>query len=392
MTMSNETFSNNLINSTIYYLLNFEKFKTFQQAARQAAINNNFQIVLFSDDFNTLFSVETRHLTTIEEAIKSSFSQIKDREQKGVQVDVDGVTTYWGPCIIKGRKYYLMLVDNDKNYTQEEIVKLAEIIELAMGMWNFIPLRDPSIEIIRALKRGNKELAASLAAEMKLDEGKIVAVFAISGVKEKLAQKLWAEFSASQGITAITNVEQDEIAGIIISSPELVPYDADNWYAFGEKVFKEGKGRVMHVRGIRSLEEACNGFRLIAETEAFTSMVFPLKHSFTRYELTFVSNCLGACMAGGQQKKNCLNLIKPITGRNDLKAKQLIQTIEVFMLDAGLSTADTAAILEVHANTVQYRLKKVREILGIDITSNTVLPSLMTALAITRIEKEAGPF
>ena len=33
-----ETFSNNLLNGTIYHLLNFEKYSNFQQAAKQAAI------------------------------------------------------------------------------------------------------------------------------------------------------------------------------------------------------------------------------------------------------------------------------------------------------------------------------------------------------------------
>jgi len=390
--MSSETFSNNLINSTIYYLLNFEKFKTFQQAARQAAINNNFQIVLFSDDFNTLFSVETRHVATIEEAIQSSFNQIADREKKGVEVDVNGVSTYWGPCIIAGHKYYLMLVDNDKNYSQEEIVKLAEIIELAMGMWNYVPLRDPSTEFIRSLRRGNKELATTLANEIKFDENDIVCAFAIVGIKSKNAQKLWADFSAQQGMTSIITIEQDEIYGVILRSPELVEYNADNWDKFGDLLFKETEARVMHVRGLSSIEEACNAFRLIAETDAFAPLIFPFRHSFTRYELTFVSSCLNTCVTGGIQKRNCLNLIKPILARNDLKAKQLKQTIEVFILDAGLSTGRTAEILDVHANTIQYRLKRVRDILGIDITSNTVLPALMIALAISRIEKEAGPF
>jgi len=390
--MSSETFSNNLINSTIYYLLNFEKYKNFQQAARQAAINNNFQMVLFSDDFNTLFSVETRHLTTIEAAIQSSFNQISDREEKGVKVDVDGISTYWGPCTVAGNKYYLMVVDNDKNYTQDEVLKLAEIIELAMGMWNFVPLRDPSTEFLRALRRGNKELASTLAGEIKLDESSIVAVFAISGIKNKSAQKLWADFSAEQGMSAVINIEQDEIAGIILNAPELKPYNADNWAEFGEKMYKACGAKTMHVRGVYSIEEACNAFRLIAETEAFAPLVYPCKYSFTRYELTFVSNCVNVCMTGGVQKKNCLSLIKPIASKNDLKAKQLKQTIEVFVLDAGLSTVKTSEILDVHANTVQYRLKRVRDILGVDITSNTVLPSLMVALAISRIEKEAGPF
>ena len=48
--------------------------------------------------------------------------------------------------------------------------------------------------------------------------------------------------------------------------------------------------------------------------------------------------------------------------------------------------------MDVHVNTVQYRLKRIREILGADITSNTIVPGLMMALAVQRIEKEAGPF
>ena len=64
-----ETFSNSLINNSIFHLLNFEKYSNFQAAAREAAINNNFQLVLFSTDFNTVFSVETKHNTSIEEAV-----------------------------------------------------------------------------------------------------------------------------------------------------------------------------------------------------------------------------------------------------------------------------------------------------------------------------------
>ena len=68
------------------------------------------------------------------------------------------------------------------------------------------------------------------------------------------------------------------------------------------------------------------------------------------------------------------------------------ETLEVFVLDAGLSSSKAAKLMDVHVNTVQYRLKRIREILGADITSNTIVPGLMMALAVQRIEKEAGPF
>ena len=65
-----DNFKNSLINNTIYHLLNFEKHKTFQAALREAAVSNDFQVVLLSKDFNPILSIETRQKTTIADAIR----------------------------------------------------------------------------------------------------------------------------------------------------------------------------------------------------------------------------------------------------------------------------------------------------------------------------------
>ena len=63
-------FKNSLINNTIFHLLNFEKHSSFQQALHEAAVNNDFQVVLLSEEFNPVFTVETRHQATINEVIR----------------------------------------------------------------------------------------------------------------------------------------------------------------------------------------------------------------------------------------------------------------------------------------------------------------------------------
>ena len=93
-------------------------------------------------------------------------------------------------------------------------------------------------------------------------------------------------------------------------------------------------------------------------------------------------------MNGGTVKKNYLDLIKPFRDAKDTKSRQLMETLETFMLDSGLSTAKTARLMDIHANTVQYRLKRIKDVLGVDITANTVVPGLMMALAVYRIENE----
>ena len=203
-----ENFSNSFLVNTIYYLLNFEKYANFQDAVRQAAINNNFQIVLFSSDFNTIFSVETRHKTTIEDAVHARIEQGMDSEVTGARVDVNGVVTYWGPVNIDSKRYYMMLVDNENTYSQDDIAKLAEIIQLAIGMWNYVPERDATAELIRAVRRGNRSLVNALLEEIGIAERDLEGVFYIPGFKKDDAIKAFSDFQEKYDLRLLMLFEQ----------------------------------------------------------------------------------------------------------------------------------------------------------------------------------------
>ncbi len=63
-----------------------------------------------------------------------------------------------------------------------------------------------------------------------------------------------------------------------------------------------------------------------------------------------------------------------------------METLETFVLDAGMNSSSTASFMGIHTNTVQYRLKKINDVLGVEITGNRVIPSLTIALALRRLE------
>ena len=87
-------FKNSLINNTIFHLLNFEKYGSFQQALHEAAVGNNFQVVLLSEEFNPVFTVETRHQTTINEAIRQGKEVALNPGNLYSLIEIDGVLTY----------------------------------------------------------------------------------------------------------------------------------------------------------------------------------------------------------------------------------------------------------------------------------------------------------
>ena len=387
-------FTNQLLINSIYHLLNFEKYPNFPTAAREAAISNNFQIVLFSTDFNPVFSVETRHIASIQDAIRKGIEIDIQHSSENTKALVEGVTTYWGPIHLHGVKYYLMLVDNEDYYKQDDIIKLAEIIELAMGMWNYSPERNMTAEFIRAIRRGNAQLAANLMDEIGIKESELLGVYLIPNAQRDEALKILADQEAKYGGKALRVVETNEVAGIILAANLKQEFGEPEWKAMAKSMADQaGAPKTFHVMGTKTVEDLCSAFKLVNETEAFVQLIFPQKHSFSKYELALANNCVNICMNGGSVKKYYVDLIAPLkTETTDIKSKQLTETLECFMLDSGMNAAKTAKLMKIHANTVQYRIKRIREILGVDITANTVVPGLMTALAVSRIEKEVKSF
>lgn len=387
-----DSFKNGLINNTIYHLLNFEKHNDFRLALKDAAISNEFQVVLLSKDFNPILTVETRQRTTIADAIR--MGKEKDVEKNSIYtfIDVNGVLTYWGPITINGEKHFLFIVDNEDNYSAGEITKLAEIIELAMGMWKFTPERDVRAEFLKALVRNNKSLAYSLKDEMNILSEDVLSVFYAKGINTQQARHILSEFETREHMEIMRIEEDDETYGLIMKMPGRRSSDTNPKLAALQLFdhLKEGSKtvRIFHATGIDGIEGAVDAFRLIGETWTFVESVFPYKRVFTKYELALVINCINLQVQGGHLKKNYMDLLDPFyreMGEN--KARQLLETLETFVLDAGMNSGKTSTFMGIHTNTVQYRLKRINEVLGAEITGNRVIPGLTMALALKRLER-----
>ncbi|MBQ8151188.1 MAG: PucR family transcriptional regulator [Firmicutes bacterium] len=382
-------FGNSLISNTVFHLLNFEKHSNFQSALREAAINNEFQVIILSEEFNPILTVETQHRTTIAEAIK--LGKERNVEAAGTaytMIDVNGVLTYWGPVEISGDKYYMFIVDNEDSYTAGEITKLAEIVELAMGMWKYTPERDAKAEFIKALMRGNKSLAYTLKDEARISGDDIISVFFCKGVDKDVETQAFIDFEKEEDLNVMRITEGDETYGMILTYEEDARHtDKGSCFKLFDKLKESRSSRVCHITGLNGIEGAGDAYRLISESWSFVQNVFPHKRIFTKYELTLVSNCINIQIQGGFVKKNYMELLEPFKDAGENKGRQMLDTLETFVLDAGMNSSRTAEFMGIHSNTVQYRLKKINELLGVEITGNRVIPGLTMALALKRLER-----
>lgn len=386
-------FDNRLINNTIYHLLNFEKYSSFQIAIKEAAINNGFQVVLLSEEFNPVFSVETKKDATISDAVRLGRERELGKSQVYQLINVNGVLTYWGIVNLNRNNYFLFIVDNDDNYSSEEITKLAEIIEIAMGMWKFTPDRDAKSEFIKTLIRGNIGLAYSIREEADVMPEKILSVYYAKNIDASHSNKVKDEFESNNLLNILSLEEEGDTYGILFTGDAVENSEEQNskeiCNSFYERLKESSKGiRIFQCTGLDGIEGAGEAFRLINETWTYVENIFPYKRVFTKYELALVANCTQLQSQGGYLKKNYMDLLEPFKREmGEKKAKQLLETLETFVLDAGMNGANTAEFLGVHVNTVQYRLKRINEVLGAEITGNRVIPGLTMALALKRLEE-----
>ncbi|MBQ3965091.1 MAG: helix-turn-helix domain-containing protein, partial [Firmicutes bacterium] len=106
-----------------------------------------------------------------------------------------------------------------------------------------------------------------------------------------------------------------------------------------------------------------------------------------RYELALARSAAVIQEQDPVQRQEYSAWFDPFKDLTPAKRRQFLETLEVFVLDAGRSTQRTAELLGVHTNTVQYRLHRVEEKMGINLLQGPGAPGLVLALALRRLRK-----
>lgn len=377
-----------LIQNTIFHLLNFERYNSFPDALRGAALANDFQMILLSTDLHPVFSVETRHRTTVGAAVRVSKDCLVDgSEQLYVRIDVNGIITYWGMVQVQGQPYRMFLVDNEDVHTAADMTRLGKLVELAMEMWHFSPEQDARSEFLRALRRSNAAQAYSLRAEAGIDPAQIRGVFLVRGDTEA-ASPLLASLEEA-GVTVLRTKEDEELYGILLCGRD-VPEELSAVSAV-YNAYRPGEGTsVFQVSGVRGPEGAGDAFSLIQEAREAAALIWPRKAVFGRYELALARSAAVINEQDPVQRQEYAAWFDPFRSMTPARRRQLLETLETFVLDAGQSTQQTAALLGVHANTVQYRIHRAEEKMAIDLLQGPGAPGLALALALRRLGKASA--
>jgi hypothetical protein len=161
--------------------------------------------------------------------------------------------------------------------------------------------------------------------------------------------------------------------------PEDLPEALDSLFQEKKIPAKLVSVKIISITQIRSL------YLSIQQGWDYVNKIFQKRRIYNQFDVDFANYCREIISQGKEIIEHKLGILHPLNVEKEIQRKELMHTLEVFMLDTCLNIADTADAIYVHNNTVKYRIKKIREILGQHIFELPASFYLQTAVALSRI-------
>ncbi|MGL5348022.1 MAG: PucR family transcriptional regulator [Peptostreptococcaceae bacterium] len=190
------------------------------------------------------------------------------------------------------------------------------------------------------------------------------------------------DYYKNNNITAYTSIYKDAIVVLISRKSKLAQDDVEKLWTYIQDGYNNPI--IVQIEELNSLKEIVNMHNLYISTIKEAKSVFRTKDILNKHELLFVEQSINMLKVGSQNIKYYMSLINKIE-RSDTN---LYETLEKYLIDYNSNITLTSENMFLHKNTIQYRLNKIKEILGNNVFEFPIINQLIMVIAIKRIQNK----
>lgn len=393
-----------LLNEIIYEFSKAEiEQQSLQYAVQLIAQKLSCGIIIFNSNLNPLLlsNVPNSVYYTLDGTIRNLLNQGTYTYNKygkfNIRIEEKSITVYNTPIQIEKHSYmYLYIIDYNNNIYNTALEEIAELIKLCSSIWRYNPIEEAESRLVQTILNKDSMLVNLIANKFNICTANICGFLQI---KHKLSSLSLLELQdisrklknnmENLSIRILSNEQQDCIEMILLKKKE--GNNIDNPMLFDEiikatcKVVTESNLIMIIILDIMGLEQFYEEYRYIKRAGDVAQLVYPYKRNLTKYDIRFAEYCLNLTSKHNGELIKFKELLKPLSEYDLTHTSNILETLAVYILDTGLNTQQTARILFLHPNTVQYRIKKAESILKANISYTLLLLMLSVALGIYRI-------
>ena len=266
----------------------------------------------------------------------------------------------------------------------------AEVVRLALNLWSRKHAEVAWRELVRAILQDEPDKMRRLARIFHIDVKSLHAMWILSGSpapaewgKDRLLPELTRFLSAYSASVLMERYEDSFV--IFTGNPDSFAE---------EEAMCAGIWNCLEAHGLYGVAMTfCRNLDTTVDVrEAFlehlnyredAGKIFPRRREIRLEELRFAHRCRETVRAGEKALEEAMKILRPLSRARE--GKELVKTLQAFLLDAGSGTKRTAELLFVHVNTIKYRIQRCSELLGLRIGQEPETMSLYFAAALQRL-------
>lgn len=311
------------------------------------------------------------------------------------RIRLDGKEVYIAYAVVRpehASQLHLFAVDEQNLITHEHVSRAAELIALFMNISNYAPEETTPEMIIRSIILNEQLRVRELSAKHRIDTNKIQEMWVLNGKRSigdygqkrmlgQVAEEVRNIFR-EKGRWVLTDLYQSSVI-ILFQSAAYAEFDEE---LEGELVQQLSTGgyslNLIKCTNISSIQNIQDAYQLIETYFDTAQLIYPTKSVFDLYDLHFAERLKGLADSG-QTLPRQMYALQPICQNTNYS--MLLETLAAYLLDADQNLTRAARILNLHKNTVRYRMKQIRDNYSCDITRMPLASELYEAVALQRL-------
>ena len=268
----------------------------------------------------------------------------------------------------------------------------VELVQLCVNLWSEKHDRIVIGELVRAILQDEPMKMRRLADIFNVDVASINSMWLISGETQEDREKLAAlvevviRDSEVYSTPSIADIYDGELVLFLIG-----PDSIQDVKALTETIGNELAERGIHAKLIRC--HALNTTTRVREAYLIhqaglraAKVIFPGRWVFTLEQISFAQQCHELIGRGERAVEEALRSIDSLLKDSD--AGNLLETLERYLLDAGMSVTRTSEQMYLHKNTIKYRIHRIADHLGFEPGDFPETIPLYTACALNRLLRQ----
>ncbi|GAK41060.1 PucR family transcriptional regulator ligand-binding domain-containing protein [Paenibacillus urinalis] len=384
--LSQQTINDNFVNESLEKVsLLPEHSRSVEMTLKLLSDRLKANLVLTSSSLDMINRVMWPRNSTLDVSrmIREYAPQLTHGRMKAEEVESAGYIEHRSVHQKNGETLFLFVIKENAKLPPKTIDKIGEVVQVAINLWGDKHNEVSEYALVKAIINDESEKMRRLAHQLHIDVSAIQMMWLVSvqdlSEEKKIREEL-EEYLAQYYKTAVIQTMEHGIVVLLGNcSYKYNEYEIAAEYMEAAR-YSSSISKIIYAPRMKNTTDVRRMYQLVNQVGKKVHLIYNHRKLYTAAEIRSMKRAIDLSVQGEEVIEEWLSVIAPV-----LEDSESIRTLTTYLLDAKGNLDDCAKLLYVHKNTVKYRIKKISEHIGYDITMNSEFYDVYLACMIYRL-------